>query len=109
MGGGIRIVIPRTVHDLNDNEFRVEEVNGRIRFTHLSAVVAGSVNPRVMEFDPNTTRAIERAIGEAREAAKAHFIAKYRCPVCGGFDFDAEGNPEVCPGPPREEPDWEQL
>ena len=36
-------------------------------------------------------------------------MERYRCPVCGGFDFDDEGNPWECPGPPKEEPDWEEL
>lgn len=27
---------------------------------------------------------------------------------CDGCQFDDEGNPDVCMGPPQEEPDWDR-
>lgn len=101
---GGAMVIPRTVHDMNDNEFTVSEANGRIRFTHWSGQ-----RPTYIDFDPNTSTTIEHAIAKARAAAHHRFVERYRCKVCGGFDVDAEGNPEVCMGPLRGEPDWEEL
>jgi len=69
------MVIPRTVHDLNDKQFTVSEVNGRIRFTHWVDRI-----PRYMDFDPNTSMSIERAIVEAREAALATLKERNRGP-----------------------------
>jgi len=35
-------------------------------------------------------------------------MERYRCPDCGGFDFDDDGCPQPCMGGPKEEPiDWE--